>query len=126
MIKPANAGFESTGDQSASISRLVVQVTAEYTGRGPTRAHTYVADDLVTVVLEQILTKAEHGLVRDGQGDLVLTVRRAYQATMEPALIRGVEAITGREVQACLSANNIEADISVESFVLKPRATNSE
>jgi hypothetical protein len=43
---------------SSAISNLVVRVTREHTGRGPTRARTYMQDALITVVLRETLTKA--------------------------------------------------------------------
>jgi uncharacterized protein YbcI len=39
------------GSKSAAISNHVVKTMSEYTGRGPSKARTYLNDDLVTVVL---------------------------------------------------------------------------
>lgn len=36
---------------------------SEYTGRGPTKARTYVNEDLVSVLLRDTLTKGERSLV---------------------------------------------------------------
>jgi uncharacterized protein YbcI len=90
----------------------------EYTGRGPTRARTYISDDLVTVVLRDTLTKGERSLVSDGRTELVLSTRKAFQTTMEDELVALVEDLTGRKVFAFLSDNHIEPDIAVETFVL--------
>jgi len=110
----------TTGTHAAAISDLVVRLLAEYTGRGPTRARTYLHDDLVTVVLEDTLTKGERSLVRDGRAELVLDMRKAYQRTMRADLVAGIEEITGRTVYAFLSDNHIEPDVAVETFVLAP------
>src|SRR5215213_411955 len=75
------------------ISNLVVRLTAEYTGRGPTRAKTTISDVMVTVLLEDILTKGEKSLVRDGMADQVLQTRHAYQMTMRDELVEGVERL---------------------------------
>jgi uncharacterized protein YbcI len=114
----------ATVEQSpaAKISNLVVQLLHTYTGRGPTKARATVADDLVTVVLRDTLTKGEQSLVADSKANLVLETRHAYQQTMRTELIEGIEQITGREVIAFLSANHLDPDIAIESFVLKPRA----
>jgi uncharacterized protein YbcI len=115
-----------SADQSpaAQISSLVVQLLRGYTGRGPTKAWTSIDADLVTVVLRDLLTKGEQSLVDDGRGELVVELRHAYQQTMGRDLIDGVERLTGREVLAFLSANHLDPDIAIESFVLKPQAGN--
>jgi len=109
---------------AAQISNLVVQLLHSYTGRGPTKAWTSIDTDLVTVVLRDTLSKGERSLAEDSRAPLVLEMRRAYQQTMRGELIAGVEQLTGRKVMAFLSANHLEPDIAIESFVLKPR-TNS-
>lgn len=107
---------------SSAISNLVVQLTREYTGRGPTKARTYVNHDLVTVVMQDALTKGEHHLIDSGGEALVLSTRRAYQATMRDRMVAGVEELTSRRVLAFLSANSIDPDYSIESFVLESAA----
>ena len=93
----------------------------EYTGRGPTKARTYISEDLVTVVLQDTLTRGERSLVRNGEVELVLASRKAYQNTMGPALIASLEEILGRKVLAFLSANHVSPDYAVETFVLEPQ-----
>jgi uncharacterized protein YbcI len=99
----------------------VVQLMREYTGRGPTRARTYIDEDLITVVLQDTLTMGERSLVRDGEVDLVLTSRKAFQRTMSSQLIAAVERHSGRSVFAFLSDNHIDPDVAIESFVLNPK-----
>lgn len=111
----------SPAEQPAAIAKLVVGLTAEYTGRGPTKAQAVVQGDVVTVILEDTLTKGERSLVRDGQTDTVVALRRAFQAAMGRALTAGVEAITGRQVRAVLSDHHVDLDIAVECFLLKPQ-----
>jgi uncharacterized protein YbcI len=113
-------GPNGSGQSSLAIANHVVQLLSEYTGRGPTKARTTFSDDLVTVVVQDLLAKGERSLVRDGKSSLVLDLRRAYQETMGAELTAGVERITGRRVIAFLSANHVDADIAIESFVLAP------
>lgn len=107
------------GSEAAQISRLVVQVFIEITGRGPERVRTAVGEDAIHVVLRDQLTKTDLGLVAAGHGDLVLATRRAVQDAASTRLIEGVEAITGRVVEAFLSSNHLSPDVSVESFILE-------
>jgi uncharacterized protein YbcI len=109
------------GALASAISNRVVQVFSEYTGRGPTRARTYMQDDLITVVVQDTLTKGERTLVSDGKAEIVLGMRREFQDTMHGDLVAGVEELTGREVIAFFSANHIEPDSALEAFLLGPR-----
>jgi uncharacterized protein YbcI len=112
------------GSVTAAISSAIVQLLHQYTGRGPTKARTYLSDDLVTVVLQDTLTMGERSLVRDGMTELVLTTRRAFQQTMSTAMIAAVEQSCGRTVQAFMSDNHIEPDFAIESFILAPRSAS--
>jgi uncharacterized protein YbcI len=114
------------GSIAAAISSAVVQLMREYTGRGPTKARTYIDEDLITVVLQDTLTMGERSLVRDGEADLVLTSRKAFQRTMSTQLIAAIERLSGRSVYAFLSDNHIDPDIADETFVLAPIAGGDE
>jgi uncharacterized protein YbcI len=107
---------------AARISNHCVRTMNAYTGRGPTKSWTSIEDELVTIVLRDTLTKGERSLVADGRAQLVLDTRHAYQHTMGSELVAGVEQVTGRKVIAFLSANHIDPDIAIESFVLEPIA----
>jgi uncharacterized protein YbcI len=115
----------TTGALSSAISNATVRLLSEYTGRGPTKARTYITGDLITVVLQDTLTKGERGLVRNGEESLVLQSRKAYQQTMSADLISTVEEITGRRVLAFLSDNHIDPDYAIESFVLARRGDDA-
>ena len=108
------------GSSSAAISNLTVRLLSQYTGRGPTKARTFFNDDMVTVVLQDTLTKAETTLVDKDRRELVLLTRLTFQEVMGDDLIAGIETITGRAVTAFLSANHIDPDIAVETFILAP------
>jgi uncharacterized protein YbcI len=110
----------TSGPRGLAISNLVVRLLSEYTGRGATQARTHFNDNLVTVVVQDLMTKGERSLLRDGRSDLVLETRRAYQSSMGGELSAGVEDITGRKVVAFLSANHLEPDVAIESFMLAP------
>ncbi len=101
------------------ISNHVVRVTREYTGRGPGRARTYITENVVTVVLHDTLTRGERSLVEDGRSEQVHQMRLALQETMRRDLVGGVEAILGRKVAAFMSANHMDPDLAVETFILE-------
>ena len=102
------------------ISRKAVQILREYTGRGPTKARTVIAEDTVAIVLGDTLTKGERTLVAMGEREHVLQTRRNYQQTMRGDLVQLVEDECGRTVEAFFSDNHIDPDYGVEFFLLKP------
>lgn len=110
----------ATADQPAALAQLIVKATLEFTGRGPTKARTEIGQDTITVLLEDTLTKGEQALIRSGRGELVITMRRAFQRVMRDRLVEGVEEITGRKVRAFLSDHQLDPDVAVETFVLEP------
>jgi uncharacterized protein YbcI len=114
------------GGASSAISTAVVHLLREYTGRGPTKAKTYINHDMISVVLQDILTKGERSLVSDGRTEAVIRTRQLYQETMRDDLVETVERISGRTVSAFMSANHIDPDMAVETFMLSPVATTAE
>ena len=102
-------------------------VVHEYTGRGPTRARTSIRDDVVVVMLQETMLKAERSLIEDGKAELVAEMRRSFQQTMRKDMSAAVAELTGREVVAFMSDSHLEPDYSVEVFVLAPeRASGLE
>lgn len=106
------------GTLSAAISRLVVRLFAEYTGRGPTKARTVSRDSIIVCVTEDTMTKAERRLTEAGEAELVYTVRRKFQQTMRDDLVSGIELLTGRRVVSFLSDHNAETDHAAGVFLL--------
>jgi uncharacterized protein YbcI len=113
---------ERGGVAAVKISNLVVQLFRTHTGRGPTKSRTSIETNMITVVLRDTLTSGERNLVAQGQSDLVVRLRRAYQRMMHDELIAGVEELTQRKVSALLSDNHVDPDVAVEVFVLEPVA----
>jgi uncharacterized protein YbcI len=110
------------GVLASQISRAIVQIWHEYTGRGPTKARTTITDELVIVLMADTLLKAEKNLAADGKVDQVLSMRRAFQDTMQAELTAVVEDLTGRRVTAFMSHNHVDPDLAAELFVLEPRS----
>lgn len=116
---------DADGAMGLAVSNHVIKMVSEYTGRGPTRGRTHFSENLVTVVLRDLLTRGERSLMRDGESDLVLAMRRAFQDKMAARLVLGVEDITQRRVVAFMSANHLEPDMAIESFVLADDRTGA-
>jgi uncharacterized protein YbcI len=114
----------SLGEVRAAISREIVRLQAEYYGKGPTRAKTYIAEDLVVVVLEESFTRAEKTLAERGEKDAIEHIRRRFQQQMADDFTSVVEQATGRKVRVFLSETNVEHDVSVETFLLADERTD--
>jgi uncharacterized protein YbcI len=106
------------GSLTADLSRHVVQLFSEYTGRGPTKARTTIRDNLVVCVTQDCMTKAERRLVAEGEADLVDTIRRRFQTAMRADLVAEVERLTGRTVVSFLSDHDARQDFAAEIFIL--------
>jgi len=114
------------GTVREQIARGIVQLQAQYYGKGPTKAKTYVMDDLVVVLLEETFTQAERTLVDRGETDAIQQIRRRFQQQVGDEFSAVVEQATGRSVRAFLSETNLEADVSAEIFLLGPPRTDME
>ena len=114
----------AVGETRARISRQIVRLQAEYYGKGPTKAKTYLMDDVVVVVLEESFTRAEKTLVERGEGEAIQHIRRRFQQQMAEDFTSVVEQATGRRVRAFLSDTDIAQDVSVETFLLADERTD--
>jgi uncharacterized protein YbcI len=113
------------GSITAAISNAVVQIMAEYTGRGPTKARTSIRDDVIVVLMQDTLTKAERSLLKAGHEEFVLETRHRFQTTMRDDLVAAVERLSQRRVIAFMSTNHAEPDMAVEIFALAPVSNNA-
>ena len=115
---------KALGETRARISKEIVRLQSEYYGKGPTRARTYIVDDLVVVVLEESFTRAEKTLVERGEREAIQQIRRRFQQQMADSFISIVEQATGRRVRAFLSETDVGQDVSVETFLLADERTD--
>jgi uncharacterized protein YbcI len=111
---------EPRGELLAEISEAIVGILREYYGRGPTKAKTYVFDDYVVTVLQDILTTVEHTLVERGHEDLVRQVRITFQEAVADRFKGAVAEATGRNVIAYHSQVTFRPAMGFEIFVLEP------
>jgi uncharacterized protein YbcI len=105
---------------SDKISKLVVKTLREYSGRGPTRAHTTYGRDSIHCVVGDSLTTSERTLTDAGYVDAVIMARKQLQDVIRPHLVAEVEKLIKRKVIAFMSDNHIDPDFAIESFILEP------
>ena len=114
----------TVAEMRAEISAGIVRLQTEYYGRGPTRARTYIVEDVVVVVLEETFTRAEKTLIARGEKDSIQDIRRRFQQHMRESFTSVVEQATGRSVRSFLSDTDVEQDVSVETFILADARTD--
>ena len=112
------AGTASRGQLAAAISNAIVGIYSKHYGKGPTRAKTYLLDDVVVTVMQDIFTTVEQTLIDAGKGEVVREVRTTFQYAMRDEFTSAVAAITGRQARGFLSQVDWHTDIAIEVVLL--------
>jgi uncharacterized protein YbcI len=108
----------SGGELLSAISTRIVSLLREHYGRGPTKAKTYMLDDLVVCVLRNGFTAVEQTMMDSGQENEVVEMRHNFQKMMGERYKGVIEDLTGRKVVAFLSQAHVEPDITLEVCML--------
>jgi len=108
------------GEISSHVSRRIVQLHAKLYGRGPTRAKTYITQDYLLSVLEEIFTPAERTLIGAGKGEHVQATRTAFQDAVKHSFIEIVEEVTARPVRTLVSKVDLDTGVAIELFLFEP------
>ena len=126
VADPEPAKRPHGGRLNAEISNRIVQLVAQYTGRGPTKARAVVEGNAVVCLLQDTLTRGERKLAAGGEGDIILHNRRVQQSIMPREASAAIEELTGQKVVAFMSDNHLDPDLAVEAFVLEPETGNGQ
>jgi uncharacterized protein YbcI len=108
------------GELLADVSNAIVGVFADAYGRGPSKAKSYLFDDYLVTVLDDLLTPVERTLVEKGKEHLVREVRLTFQEAVADRFTKAVGAVLGREVLTYHSQVTFHPERGFEIFVLKP------
>jgi uncharacterized protein YbcI len=108
---------------TAAISAALVELYAEFYDHDRTTATTYINDNVVVCILEDILSTGESRQIADGDGSDVLDGRIAFQEGAEDEFTAMIERLTGRAVTAFLSANQTSPGVACELFFLEAPPT---
>ena len=110
----------------ARIARGIVTLLKENYGRGPEGAKAYLVDDAVLVVLSGGFTRAEATLLAAGHGQSVKDQRALFQDSMRQRFCDLIEGETGRKVKSLMSANDQDADVFCQVFLLEPLTQDAD
>ncbi len=113
--RPPLTGSELT----EAISAALVELYAEYYDHDRTTATTYINDNVVVCILEDILSVGESNQIDDGDSGGVIEGRIAFQEGAQDEFTAAIERLTGRRVTAFLSANQTDPGVASELFFLE-------
>jgi uncharacterized protein YbcI len=103
----------------AAISREMVKALKGFYGRGPTKAKSYLIDDLLFVVMRGGMTEAEQTLLDAGEADAVRAFRQHFENVMGDRLIGTVEQLTERKVVTYQSQVLFDPHTIIEIFLFE-------
>jgi uncharacterized protein YbcI len=109
---------------AAAISNAIVGIHSKHYGKGPTKAKTYLIDDMVVCVMQDVFTTVERTLIEAGKGELVRDVRMTFQYSMRDEFKAAVQEIVGREARSFMSQVDCDADMAIEVFLLESGVTD--
>jgi uncharacterized protein YbcI len=119
LPQPPEPALEGRSGASllSAISREMVKAMKTYYGRGPTKAKSYLMDDLLFIVMREGITQAEETMLAAGKDDEVHAFRRQFEKIMTERLVGTIEQLTGRKVVAHQSQVLFEPPMVVQVFV---------
>lgn len=109
----------ASGPMLLDISNAIVRLHKAFHGKGPTKARSFLSQDVLVVVLEGGWTRGEETLLEHGYVDTVAQGRFAMQQSVEAEMRGVVEEITGCRVRSFLSANDPRRQVQTEIFLLE-------
>ena len=102
-----------------AISAAMVELYSEFYDHARTTATTYINDNIVVCVLENILSARETSQIDHGNSSDVIDGRVAFQTNAEDEFTAAIERLTHRSVTAFLSANQTTPGVACELFFLE-------
>ncbi len=111
-------GHSADPELTEAISASMVELYANFYMHNRTTATTYINDNIVVCVLENILTNGEDTLIAEGADGEVIDGRVAFQTHSEDEFTAEIERLTHRHVVAFLSANQTTPGVACELFFL--------
>jgi uncharacterized protein YbcI len=95
----------------------MVKAMKTYYGRGPTKAKSYLMDDLLIIVMRGGITEAEKTLLAAGESDAVREFRQRFENVMAERLVGTIEQLTDRRVLTYQSQVLFDPPMVVEIFL---------
>jgi uncharacterized protein YbcI len=107
----------------AEVTNAIVGLHRRHYGKGPTRSKSYLLDDVLICVMQDVLTTVERTLVEAGEQAMVRDTRLAFADAMRDRFVEAVERIVGRRVLGFTSQVLVTRGVAIDVFVLGPPAS---
>jgi uncharacterized protein YbcI len=104
----------------AEVTNAIVRLHRQHYGKGPTRSKSYLVDDVMICVMQDVLTVVERTLAEAGEHDHVRDTRLAFADAMRDRFAEEVERIVGRRVLGFTTQVLVTRGVVIEMFVLEP------
>jgi uncharacterized protein YbcI len=104
-----------------AISNRIVQMVAQYVGRGPTSARTTLNTNIAVVTLRDTMTRGERYLAAAGETESVRVMREAFHRNLREEAVKAVEEIMDRKIIAYLADLDPVSDVGMIAFVFETR-----
>ena len=117
----AGPPHSTDGALAEAVSDAVSRLYLDKFGKGPLHAETFVNGDVISTVMRDVFTAAEHALVDGGHSDSVLNLRMLWQQATNEAFKAAIGQVTGRRVLTVAGGFEPTDDVATEVFVLAPR-----
>lgn len=104
---------------TTAISAAIAGLYRDFNGHDRATATTYVNDNVVLCVLEDVPTTEESRLVAFGSQQDVIDGRAAFQTGAQDAFTSAIENLTARRVAAFMSATQTTPGCACELFFLE-------
>ncbi len=119
QVTAGDGGPLSGKELTEAISTALVELYGEFYDHDRTTATTYINDNVVVCILEDILSTGESRQIADGDGSEVIDGRIAFQEGAQDEFTAAIERLTQRPVTAFLSANQTNPGVACELFFLE-------
>lgn len=121
LTSPSDKPAPPAASPLLEIANTMVHLYKDTFGRGPSRARAqYSGSDTLIVLLEDMMTIAEHQLVALGEHARVREQRLFLQLALQDKKRSAVERILKRRALACVSGTDPDRDLAAEVFLLEP------
>jgi uncharacterized protein YbcI len=104
----------------AEVTNAIVRLHRQHYGKGPTRSKSYLLDDVLICVMQDVLTVVERTLAEAGEQEQVRDTRLVFADAMRDRFTVEVERIVGRRVLGFTSQVLVTRDVAIEMFLLNP------
>jgi uncharacterized protein YbcI len=112
------AAVELPGARLSEVANALVQLKAEFYGRGPEEAKAYLNDNLLVVVLRGGFLDVEETMIQRDRADVVRDLRLVWEEELDADITHRIADLTGYQVLDYHSQVLVQARTVIELFLL--------